>query len=172
MIVLVMFVTTAISGWIIYHNIGGAAADIGISPPTDGGQLPLPNSTSMTFAVADGEHVTVANTSLPAEDFTAAGTNSNFTCAASPSGAYLTLTNNGTGSASVASFSIDWGGVVTAFALSGPCNIAASALEPAVVYLMFPPASQASPSAVSGQPFTGDVTLSDGTPVFFQGIWQ
>jgi len=130
----------------------------------------LSNSTLANFTVALGGQVVVGDSSFPAEDFTASGTTTTFTCAASPSAAYLTLTDNGTGSASVASISIASVGGITEFAPSGACDITTGA--GAITYIMLPATSQISPSAVSGSYYAGVVTLSDGSQIPFEGTWQ
>ena len=112
----------------------------------------------------------VADSALPAADFTAAGTTSTFTCAASPSGAYLALADNGTSGATVTSVSIASASGVTRFAPSGACDLASG--SGATVYIVFPSTTQVSPSAASGSYYAGVVSLSDGSQVPFAGNWQ
>jgi hypothetical protein len=114
----------------------------------------------------------VAASDLPAVDFTATGTTSTFTCSESPSAAYLALTGNGTGNASVTSLSIASGVGVTAFALSGACNVGAASSGAGTTYVIFPATSQISPSPSSGSYYAGVVSLSDGEQIPFGGVWQ
>jgi hypothetical protein len=130
----------------------------------------LSNSTLAGLASSLGGPVVVADSTLPAADFTAAGTSLAFTCAASPSGAYLALTNNGTSSASVTSVSIASSLGVTTFTPSGACDLASG--SGATIYLVFQATSEVSPSAVPGGYYAGAVSLSDGSQVPFAGAWQ
>ncbi len=116
--------------------------------------------------------IAVTGTALLAADFTSAGTTSTFTCAATSSLAYLTLTNTGTGSATVATVSITWAGGNTAFTLSGPCTIGASGSATATEYIIFPITTKITPTAISGQAYTGTVTLSNGASLLLTGLWQ
>ena len=52
--------------------------------------------------------VAVTGTALLAANFLSGGTTKTFTCATTSAGSYLTLTNTGTGSASVAAVSLVW----------------------------------------------------------------
>jgi hypothetical protein len=170
---LMMVAVAAISGAIIYHNLGASSSAIGLTPPSDAGQLSAVSTPEFAnYTVAEGLHVAVVNTSFPADDFTASSTNSTFTCAASPSAAYIALKNNGTGTASVGSVSIAWAGAVAAFTPSGACDVGASVLGTVITYVTFPATSQVNQSAVSGQIYTGVVTLSDGVSIPFDGIWR
>lgn len=128
------------------------------------------NSTLANFTVSLSRQVAVAASSLPAEDFAANGTSSTFTCASSPSGAYMTLTNNGTSSESVASVSIASGGNVTTFAASGGCIVPPG--SGVTTDIIFPTDSVITPGAMSGSYYVGVVTLSDGAQVLFAGTWQ
>ena len=133
----------------------------------------LSSSTLSNLTAVLGGQVAVAGSSLPAADFTATGTNSTFTCSAYPSAAYLALTDNGTGSASVDSLTIaSVGGAVAAFDPSGACDIGASSSGAATTYIVFPATSQLSPSPLSGTYYAGVVSLSDGAQIPFEGVWQ
>lgn len=131
----------------------------------------FPNSTLANFTVAIGGPVAVAASSLPAADFTPAGTASTFACGTSPSGAYMVVTDNGTESASVTSVTIATAGAVETFTPSGVCHIIAGT-GAGTTYIIFPATSKISPSAVSGQHYAGVVGLSDGALVPFEGVWQ
>jgi hypothetical protein len=163
----VMFVATAISGAALYYSMGHSSSAIGVDSPHDGGAASAPSdSTAGNFTALAGQ-VALADIAMPAHDFTANGTTSTFTCASSPSGAYLELTDKNTGGDSVASVSIATVGAATVFTPSGTCDISA-----ATTYIIFPATSQISPSAVSGQTYEGFVSLADGVPITFNGTWQ
>jgi len=172
---LIMVAVAAISGAIIYHNLGTATSSAGVDSPPDGGQIGAPsNSTSSDYAaVAAGQvAVTVADAALPAGGFNANSTATTFTCGASPSVAYLTLTNGGTGNASVSYISITSTGFVSEFTPSGACDIGGLGSGAATTYVIFPADSQAIPTPVSGQDYTGVVGLSNGVSIPFSGAWQ
>jgi flagellin-like protein len=116
--------------------------------------------------------VAVTGTALLAVDFQTGSAGTAFTCASTSSAAYLTLTNTGTGQASVATISITWAGGNTAYTLTGTCNIGASGSATATTYIIFPATSQLTPSAIAGQGYTGTVTLSNGAQLLLTGTWQ
>jgi len=117
--------------------------------------------------------VAVTGTALLALNFLSTNAGKTFTCASSSSAAYLTLTNTGSGSASVATISLTWAGGNSAYTLlSGTCNIGASGSTSATTYLVFPASTKITPSAISGQAYTGTVTLSNGAQLLLTGTWQ
>ncbi len=117
--------------------------------------------------------VVVAATALPADDFTAGGTTSTFACTtAASAAAYLVLTNTGTAGASVATVSIDWAGVNTAYAPVGSCDIGASGSPTATIYIVFPATSKLVIDAVASQAYAGTVILSNGARLPLVGSWQ
>ena len=174
---LIMIAAAGISGALIYHNLGAASSSPGIDSPPGGGQvdsLSDLNSTSSNYtaAVVGQLMVTVADAALSAGGFTSNSTATTFTCASSPSGAYLTLTNGGTGNASVAYVSISSAGVVSEFTPSGACVLGGLGSGSTTTYVIFPAGSQVVPTPVSGQGYTGVVGLSDGVSIPFSGSWQ
>ncbi len=116
--------------------------------------------------------VAVTGTALLASSFLTGGSTKTFTCATTSSGSYLTLTNTGSGSASVATISFTWAGGNTAYTGPTSCNIGASGSATATTYLLFPTTSTITPSAISGQTYTGTVTLSNGAQLLLTGTWQ
>ncbi len=116
--------------------------------------------------------VAVTGTALMASNFLSGGTTKTFTCATTSAGSYLTLTNTGTGSASVAAISFTWAGGNTAYTGPTGCNVGASGSATATTYLLFPGTSTISPGAISGQSYTGTVTLSNGAQLLLTGTWQ
>jgi len=172
-----MIAAAAISGALIYHNLGAASSSPGVDSPPGGGDVDALsdlNSTSSdyTAAVAGQLMVTVADAALPAGGFTSNSTATTFTCASTPSGAYLTLTNGGTGNASVSYVSITSAGVVSEFTPSSPCDVGGLGSGSTTTFVIFPAGSQVVPTPVSGQDYTGVVGLSDGVSVPFSGAWQ
>src|SRR2546430_11028540 len=116
--------------------------------------------------------VAVTGTALLAADFKTGGSTTTFTCASASSAAYLTLTNTGSGSASVATISLTWAGGNTAYTGPANCNVGPSGSASATTYIIFPNTSTINPSAISGQTFTGTVTLSNGAQLLLTGTWQ
>jgi hypothetical protein len=165
--VAVMFVATAVGAAAFYYSLGHATSAVGItSPPDSGKDTALPSSPPANFTAVAGQ-VAVADAELPASDFSVNGTASTFTCASSPSGAYLVLTDRDTGSDSVASVSISYVGGTTVFTPSTTCDIGAE-----TTYILFPATSELNSAVVSGQSYEGFVAMADGTPATFQGAWQ
>ncbi len=128
-------------------------------------------TTSTTTSALGSGQISVLGQALLAADFTSTGTTTTFTCASAPSSAYLTLTNTGTGSASVASVSITWSGASTGYTLFGSCNFGASGSASATQYVIFPATTLMNPSAITGRPYTGTVTLSSGAQILLSGSW-
>ena len=116
--------------------------------------------------------VEVTGTALLAANFLSGGTTKTFTCATTSAGSYLTLTNTGSGRFSVSTISFAWEGGNTAYAGPTSCNIGAQGSATATIYLLFPATSTISPSAISGQRYTGTVSLSNGAQLLFTGTWQ
>jgi flagellin-like protein len=116
--------------------------------------------------------IAVTGVALLATDFTAAGTTTTFTCATASSGSYLTVTNTGTGSVASATISITWGGINTAYNLSGVCIIGASGSASSTTYIIFPATTNIPLSAVAGRTYTGTIILSNGAQLLLTGTWQ
>jgi hypothetical protein len=129
----------------------------------------LSNSTLANLTVAIGGPISVTDAALPAEDFSAAGAASTFTCGSAPGTADLALGDNGTSSSSVSSVTIASLDGVESYTPSGACDVAAGS---AATYIVFPASSRMSPSPLAGQVYAGVVSLSDGTQVPFEGVWQ
>jgi hypothetical protein len=116
--------------------------------------------------------IAVTGTALLATYFTATGSTMTFTCSTASSGAYLTVTNTGTGSVASATISITWGGINTAYTLSGVCIMGASGSATSTLYIIFPATTKIPLSAVAGQTYTGTVILSNGAQLLLTGTWQ
>jgi hypothetical protein len=191
-IMAIALVTTAVSGAMIYYSRGGSSPSVGIGSNSDSGlsgALSSPAVANLTSALGDlsglsnstlsgltaepGGPVQVAASSLPAAYFTAAGNSSTFTCSVSPSTAYLALTDSEESSASVTSVTIasSPAGSLSTFDPSGACQVGAPGSGPAT-YIAFPATSQMSPSPPSGAYYAGVVSLSDGSVIPFEGVWQ
>ena len=121
--------------------------------------------------------VAVTGTSLLAADFTANPAPTTFACVtANPTIPYLTVTNTGSGSAAIASVGITWAGTNNAFSASSTCNIGAAGTTSATSYLDFAGSSDltatGATAAISGQAYTGTITLTNGAQLLLTGIWQ
>jgi len=146
-------------------NTGKAFA--GTVTLTNGAQLPFAG-----FWQGGSVQIAVTGTAFLASYFLTGGSTKNFFCATTSSGSYLTLTNTGTSSASVGAISVTWAGSNTVYTGPNNCNIGAAGSSTATTYLLFPATNTITPSAISGQAFTGTVTLSDGEQLLFTGTWQ
>jgi hypothetical protein len=171
--VVVMVVGAGITGVIFYSALGSASSVVGTTSPSNSGPSGAPsNSTLTNSTVTLVGRVAMAGSSLPAADFTVAGVTSTFACSAYPSAAYLALTNNGAGSWSVTSVSISSATAATTFTPSGACEIGASGSGAGTSYIIFPATSKISPNPLPGSYYAGTVSLSDGSQIPFEGIWQ
>ena len=138
-----------------------------------GGTVTLSNGAQLPFLsnfAQGGPQVSTTSLALPASDFTA-GKPTNSTCGAAPPAAsgYIMLTNAGTEGAAVSAVTITWKNATNTFAISGSCDIGPWS---GVTYVLFGAGSTLSVAAEAGQPFTGTVTLSTGTPIQFGGNFQ
>ena len=119
----------------------------------------------------DPGRVAVTGTVLLANYFTAHGNTSTFTCASSASGAYLILTDFGTGTVTVTGVSITWADGITAYLPSGGCDVGASGSTNSTQYLLFPATTTLNVDAATALTYTGTVTLSTGAQLLFTGTW-
>jgi hypothetical protein len=135
---------------------------------TNGGQLPFTGRFSSGYP-----SVSATGLVMPANDFPK-GSPANATCAATAprEGAYVELNNTGTVGTPVTLLTISWKNETNLFAISGACRIGPDGTPSDVVYLLFGPDSGLSTAAVSGQAFTGTVTLSTQTQVPFRGTFK
>ena len=121
--------------------------------------------------------VAVTGTSLLAADFTANPAATTFACVTSaPTIPYVTVTNTGSGTASIASVSVTWAGTNNAFTPAGGCTVGASGTTSSTSYLDFAAASDltatGATSAIAGQTYTGTITLTNGAQLLFTATWQ
>lgn len=127
----------------------------------------VPVVTGVTSA-----QVAVTGAVLPARDFSAAGTTTNFECATASTNAYVSLSNTGSAGATVTAVSITWAGASNAFTPSASCVVSAAGSATSTTYIIFPDTSKLTVSAVAGQTFQGTVTLSNGAQLLFTGTFQ
>src|SRR5712692_9227115 len=116
--------------------------------------------------------VAVTGTALVAADFQSSFATTTFSCSTTPAPNYLTLTNTGSGSASIASISLTWAANNQAYTLSGTCNIGASGSTSSTTYVIFTTTTKLTPDSTAGGSYTGTVTLSNGAQLLLTGIWQ
>jgi len=120
--------------------------------------------------------IAMSGHSLVASAFGTGGGTTTFTCTTTPSGAYLFLSNSGGARGTVAGVTIGWAGTNNAFTLSGACTIGALGSPTSNMYITFPSSNRlTAPGAIdalSGQTYTGTITLSDGVKILFTGIWE
>jgi hypothetical protein len=97
---------------------------------------------------------------------------STFTCASSPSRAYVALTNLGAVSVSFATISFGRAGGRTTYPVAGPCSLGASGSPTSNTYLIFPASTKTDQSPIFRDAFAGTLILSNGAQILFTGTWQ
>jgi len=121
--------------------------------------------------------VSVTAQNLIATDNLAAGTTTTFACNVAGAANDLTLTNTGTAATTVTGVTVTWAGAVNSFTPSTACTVAAAGNAGATtngnpISLNFPTTNKLSSNAVTGQSYTGTVTLGNGAVLLFSGTWN
>ena len=121
--------------------------------------------------------VSVTSQNLVAASNKASGSTTAFTCNVAGAANDLTLTNTGTAATTVTGVTITWAGAVNSFTVSGVCTVAAAGNAGATtngnpISILFPATNTLSSDAVTGQSYTGTVTLGNGAVLLFQGTWN
>ena len=119
----------------------------------------------------------VTSQNLVAADNKALGSTSTFTCNVAGVANDLTLTNTGTAATTVTGVTITWAGAVNSFTPSTACTVAAAGNAGATtngnpISILFPATNTLTVSAVTGQTYTGTVTLGNGAVLLFTGTWN
>jgi flagellin-like protein len=88
--------------------------------------------------------------------------------------AYIALTNTGTAAATVTGVTLTWAGQGNSFTppATPPCTVGAAGSTSATTYILFPALATLLTGAVTGQTFSGTVSLSNGATVLFTGTFQ
>ena len=121
--------------------------------------------------------VSVTSQNLVAAHNLAAGSTTTFTCNVAGAANDLTLTNTGTAATTVTGVTITWAGAVNSFTPSGACTVAAAGNAGATtngnpISILFPNTNTVTVNAVTGQTYTGTVTLGNGAVLLFTGTWN
>jgi flagellin-like protein len=98
------------------------------------------------------------------------------TCSITGAANDLTLTNTGTAATTVTGVTITWGGAVNSFSIA-VCTSAAAGNVGATsngnpISILFTATNHLSASAVTGQTYTGTVTLGNGAVLLFSGAFN
>jgi flagellin-like protein len=128
-------------------------------------------------SASNSAQVQVTSQALVAADFTA-GTPAAPTCSVTGATNELTVTNTGTAASSITSVTITYAGVVNTFVPSTGCIVAAAGQagtttngNPMSVIFGTAP-NHLSVAAVSGQTYTGTVTMANGAVLIFTGSFE
>jgi flagellin-like protein len=121
--------------------------------------------------------VQVTSQNLIAADNKAAGTTTTFTCNVAGAANDLTVTNTGTAATTVTGVTVTWAGAVNSFTPSTGCTVAAAGNAGATtngnpISLIFPTTNTLTVNAVTGQTYTGTVTLGNGAVLLFTGTFN
>lgn len=116
--------------------------------------------------------VVVGPVLFPASDFSMTSGNSQFTCTTGGGiGAWLKLSvTDLPPQLALTSLAIVWNGQTSSFTPSGVCYMGPA--PDIVTYVSLPAGATLGSPAVSGQPFVGVLTFSDGASVTFTADWQ
>ena len=121
--------------------------------------------------------VAVTSQNLVAADLLSSNTAASPTCSVTGAADDLILTNTGTAAASVTGVTVTWAGAVNSFAISGTCIVAAAGNAGATtngnpMAILFSATNKLGTSAVTGQTYTGTVTMGNGAVLVFQGTFN
>jgi flagellin-like protein len=121
--------------------------------------------------------VAVTGQNLVAADLLSTNTAASPTCSVAGGADDITLTNTGTAAVSVTGVTITWGGSVNSFSVSGTCIVSAAGNAGATtngnpMSVLFGATNKLSQSAVTGQTYTGTVTMGNGAVLVFQGTFD
>jgi flagellin-like protein len=127
-------------------------------------------------ASSSGE-VQVTSQDIVAADMQSTGTAANPACSTTGAVNDVTLTNTGTAATTVTGVTITWAGQVNSFSISGTCTVApagavVSATDGNPISILFPTTEQLLTSGVTGQTYTGTVTLGNGAVLLFTGTFN
>jgi flagellin-like protein len=126
-------------------------------------------------SASNSAEIQVTSQALVAADFTA-GTPAAPTCSVTGAANDITVTNTGTAASSITSVTITYAGVVNTFVPSTGCIVAAAGQAGATtngnpMSVLFG-TNFLSLAAVSGQTYTGTVTMANGAVLIFTGSFQ
>jgi len=128
-------------------------------------------------SASSSAQVAVTSQNLVAADLLVANTAAAPTCSVTGAADDLTLTNTGTAATSVTGVTITWAGAVNSFAISGICTVTAAGNAGATtagnpISVLFTATNMLTTSAVTGQTYTGTVTLGNGAVLLFTGTFN
>jgi flagellin-like protein len=127
-------------------------------------------------SASSSAQVQVTSQNLIAADLQSTNSAANPTCNVAGAADDVTVTNTGTAATTVTGVTITWGGAVNSFAVA-TCTVAAAGNAGAgtngnPISILFGATNQLSANAVTGQSYTGTVTLGNGAVLLFSGTFN
>ncbi len=127
-------------------------------------------------SASSSAQVQVTSQNLIAADLTLANSAANPTCSITGAADALTLTNTGTAATTVTGVTITWAGAVNSFSVAA-CTVAAAGNAGATsngnpISILFTATNHLTVNAVTGQTYTGTVTLGNGAVLLFSGTFN
>jgi flagellin-like protein len=127
-------------------------------------------------SASSSAQVQVTSQNLIAADLLSSDTAAAPTCSVTGAANDVTLTNTGTAATTVTGITITWAGAVNSFSVA-TCTVAAAGNAGATtngnpISILFGLANQLTTTAVTGQTYTGTVTLGNGAVLLFTGTFN
>ena len=127
-------------------------------------------------SASSSAQVQVTGQNLVAADLLSTNAAASPTCNVAGAANDLTLTNTGTAATTVTGVTITWAGAVNSFSIAA-CTAAAAGNAGATsngnpVNILFTATNHLSTDAVTGQSYTGTVTLGNGAVLLFTGTFN
>jgi flagellin-like protein len=127
-------------------------------------------------SASSSAQVQVTSQNIVAADMLSTGTSASPACSTTGAVNDVTLTNTGTAATTVTGITITWAGQVNSFSVTtctvAPAGAVVSATDGNPISINFPTTEKLLTSGVTGQTYTGTVTLGNGAVLLFTGTFN
>jgi len=128
-------------------------------------------------SASSSAQVQVTSQNIIAADNLSSGTTKTFACNTLGAANDITLTNTGTAATTVTGVTLTWAGAVNSFTPSTGCTVAAAGNTGATtngnpISIIIPTTNTLTTNAVTGQTYTGTVSLGNGAVLLFTGTFN